>query len=45
MDKQQREHGAALAELRTQLADGLARARLTKTQLAQRAGLGPMPFG
>ncbi|MFF9490287.1 tetratricopeptide repeat protein [Streptomyces sp. NPDC014676] len=32
--------GAALAELRKKLADGLARARLTKTQLATRAGLG-----
>ncbi|GAA2459533.1 helix-turn-helix transcriptional regulator [Streptomyces macrosporus] len=34
------EREAALAELRERLADGLARARLTKTQLAQRAGLG-----
>ncbi|MBP8535351.1 helix-turn-helix domain-containing protein, partial [Streptomyces sp. MK37H] len=30
----------ALTELRAKLADGLARARLTKTQLAGRAGLG-----
>ncbi|CAL9333701.1 hypothetical protein SUDANB15_00118 [Streptomyces sp. enrichment culture] len=32
--------GSALAELRKKLSDGLARARLTKTQLAARAGLG-----
>ena len=36
----QGEREAALAELCERLADGLARARLTKTQLAQRAGLG-----
>ncbi|GAA2445208.1 helix-turn-helix transcriptional regulator [Streptomyces macrosporus] len=36
----QGERETALAELRERLADGLARARLTKTQLAQRAKLG-----
>lgn len=33
------EREAALAELRNRLSDGLARARLTKTQLAQQSGL------
>lgn len=37
---QQVSRGAALTELRTRLADGLAKARLNKTQLATRAGLG-----
>jgi len=36
----QGEREAALAELRERLADGLARARLTKTQLTAQAGLG-----
>ncbi|MGK5450199.1 helix-turn-helix domain-containing protein [Streptomyces radiopugnans] len=40
MGEEQEGRDAALAELRARLADGLARARLTKTQLAQRAGLG-----
>lgn len=40
MQGQQVSREAALAELRALLADGLAKARLNKTQLAARAGLG-----
>ncbi|MGW8378450.1 helix-turn-helix domain-containing protein [Streptomyces sp. ODS28] len=40
MENEQNGHGPALAELRSRLADGLARARLNQTQLARRADLG-----
>ncbi|MDX3839614.1 tetratricopeptide repeat protein [Streptomyces europaeiscabiei] len=40
MRGEQNDRNAALAELRTWLSRGLARSRLTKTQLAMQAGLG-----
>ncbi|MET7604897.1 helix-turn-helix domain-containing protein [Streptomyces avermitilis] len=40
MHDEQNDHSPARTELRNRLNDGLARARLNKTQLAQRGGLG-----
>ncbi|MFD8636930.1 hypothetical protein [Streptomyces sp. NPDC059533] len=40
MDDEQNDQAQALAELRRQLVDGLATARLDRTRLARRAGLG-----
>ncbi|MFJ3867651.1 hypothetical protein [Streptomyces nigra] len=40
MYDEQNHHNAAAHELRRRVSDGLARARLSKTQLAQKAGLG-----